>query len=634
MLGVNITSISFKEIFMMALGLVLIYGLYYLRTHDQIFPIVTATNDETVDSLLVETIEVQTVDTPEILPPAVLETVQIPDWLSSKDDFDFTNLTADDLLELAKISHQEDHDFFPDNQNTLVYLLKAKEQGIESEEVEQLLTTLHASLYAQAENAIRSYDANQLTALTARLKSIDNSDPKIASYTDQIGIIYTLERLTAEITKHIENNQLYSTGQDNAVHTLLTALNIDANYPPLQELNTRILNQLQARALRAAQELDFVIADEQVNIMLDLGQNHEITLATITEIETQKHNRFTYLDQQFYAAINNLNLDRANDMLNALDELEIASSQMSGYQALLNKTKTYGPHEIGDDFNDILKSGGNGPDMVVIPTGEYYMGNQSGAKHQRPRHLVKINYGLAVAKHEITVAEFKQFITATNYQTTAEKNKRAKIYDERSGRFKEKYNVNWRHDFLGKVAADDLPVIHVSWIDAKAYTNWLSQETEELYRLPSESEYEYLLNTNNDSIYPWGNDEPNQVWGNFSGAKDRFKRSRIRWREGFSNYQDGFWGPAPAGSFIQSLSGLYDLTGNVMEWVEDCWHDSYTRAPKDGTAWVNKGCENRVIRGGNWASAIEEYQTHHRISAESSLTDPRLGFRVAKTFNY
>ncbi len=633
MFGVNLRVISFKETIMLVLGLVLMYGLYYLRTHEQLFAVPTlSTEPQETTTLDLEVLP--EVVKPKTLPPAVLETVEIPDWLASKDDYDLSNLTADDLLELAKISHQQNHDFFPDNQNTLVYLLKAKEQGIESTEIEQLLTTLHATLYDQAEQANSEYDADKLTALTARLKSIDSQDPKIATYTDQIGVIYTLQRLNREINVHIENNRLYETDQNDAVHTLISALTIDNNYQPILDLKTQVLNLLQNQALRAAQELDFSIADQQVDIMRELDTNHEITTGTITDIQTQKQNRFAYLDQQFYAAINDLNLSRAANMISELSDLKIAASQLSGYQALFDQTQLYGPHKVGDEFNDILKTGGTGPRMVVIPNGEFYMGSQTGAKHQRPRHLVQFDYGFAVAKQEITVREFQQFITATNYQTTAEIANRTAVYDEATGRFKDKFNINWRHDFLGKLATDDLPVVHVSWQDAKAYADWLSTTTGEAYRLPSESEFEYLLNANNAKVYPWGDDQPTQVWGNFSGAKDKFKRSRIRWREGFSDYEDGYWGPAPVGSFIQSLFGLYDLSGNVMEWVEDCWHDSYTRAPRDGSAWVNRGCDNRVIRGGNWASAIEEYQVHHRVSAEDNLTDPRIGFRVAKTFNY
>jgi len=633
MLGLNFKAISFKEISMLILGMALVYGLYYLRTNDQIYA-PTTLSTQTVDRLSVESELVETIVEPKVIPPAVLETVEIPDWLASKDDYDLSNLTADDLLDLAQISHQQNHDFFPDNQNTLVYLLKAKELGVESSEIDQLLTTLHASLYDQAEQAINNYDAMNLTALTARLKSIDDQDPKISIYTNQIGVIYTLQRLSGEITGHIENNRMYEADQNDAVHTLITALNVDDTYQPLLDLKTQTLNQIQVQAIRAAQELDFSIADEQVSFMRELDPTHEITTNTITDIQAQKQNRFAYLDQQFYAAINNLNLNRAARMIDELSELEIAASQLSGYQALFEKTQLYGPHEISDQFNDFLNTGGTGPAMVVMPTGSFYMGTQTGAKHQRPRHLVEIDYGFAVAKHEVTVGEFKQFISATNYQTTAEKIKRTEIYDEGTGRFKDKSNINWRHDFLGKQADSNLPVIHISWQDAKAYADWLSSATGEPYRLPSETEFEYLLNATNAKIYPWGDDEPSQIWGNFSGAKDKFKRSRIKWREGFSDYEDGYWGPAPVGSFIQSLFGLYDLSGNVMEWVEDCWHDSYTRAPRDGSAWVNRGCESRVIRGGNWASANAEYRIHHRVKANVEFTDPRIGFRVAKTFSY
>ncbi len=618
---------------MLILGGALVYSLYYLRTHDNIFAL-PAVKEQPLTIQPIEPLVVETLKESKVLSPAVLDTVEIPDWLASKDDYDLSNLTADDLLDLARVSHEQNHDFFPDNQNTLVYLLKAKELGLESTEIEQLLTSLHASLYDQAEQAIQSYDAEKLTALTARLKSIDSNDTKITTYTDQIGVIYTLKRLSQEITDHIENNRIYEADQNDAVHVLISAMRVDPTYQPLLDLKIRTLRLIQTQALRAARELDFSIADNHIKIMNELDDNHVITTSTITDIETQKQSRFTYLDQQFYSAINDLNLNRAIDMIDELTELEIATSLLSGYQALLTKTQTYGAHEIGDEFNDILNIGGTGPTMVVMPSGNFYMGSETAAKHQRPRHLVQLNYGFAVAKYEITVREFKKFIESTNYQTTAEQNNKAKIYDGGTGRFKDKYNINWRHDYLGKLADANLPVIHVSWTDALAYTEWLSSETDENYRLPSESEFEYLLNTNNTQIYPWGNGEPTQVWGNFSGAKDKLKRSRIRWREGFSDYQDGYWGPAPVGSFIQSLSGLFDLSGNVMEWVEDCWHDSYTRAPKDGSAWVNRGCNNRVIRGGNWGSAIESYRIHHRISAAADLTDPRIGFRVAKTFNY
>jgi len=624
--------ISFKEGFMLLLGVCLVYSLYYLRTNDAVFA--SSTDISIINPAEAESTTVANKPVTKVLPQAVREEVQIPDWLANKNDFDLSNLTIDDLLQLAKISHDQNHDFFPENQNTLFYLLKAKELGIDPAEIDELLTAIHASLYDQAEQSIRNYDAQTLTALTARLKSIDPNDPKILPYTDQISLIYTLERLSTEISTHIQDGRLYETDQNDAVHTLLVALSLDENYPPLLATKLSLLEQISELALRSAQELDFPIADAQIDIMNEIDPFHPVTQTTITEILNQKQNRFAYLDQQFYNAINNLNLSRAQNMIDELSELEIASSQISGYQILFDKTKTFGHYDIGSEFNSLLNNGQNGPTMVVMPLGRFFMGSQIGPKHQRPRHSVDINYGFAVSQTEITVGQFKQFIDATQYKTTAEQNNRARVYDERTGRFKDKYSINWRHDYLGKNANSNLPVIHVSWDDAKAYSTWLNNSSGEAYRLLSETEFEYILGANSETIYPWGDQPPSQVWGNFSGAKDKFKKSRIRWREGFSDYEDGYWGPAPVGSFIKSLSGLNDLSGNVMEWVEDCWHDSYTRAPNDGSAWVNRGCEDRVIRGGNWGSAIDEYQIHHRVKAKASLTDPRLGFRVAKTLTF
>ncbi len=624
--------VSFKEMVMFVLGCGLIYSLYFLKTHDDLF--VQPLTAPTTAAMPLVTTDTPPVAEPQTLPQAVLEQVQIPDWLANKADYDVSNLTADGLLELARISHEQDHDFFPDNQNTLFYLLKAKELGIESAEVDELLTTVHAALYDQAEQAIRDYDAQTLTALTARLKSIAEDDPNIQQYTNQISVFYTLERLTQEIRQHISQDRIYSSDQKDAVHTIIMAEALGADYAPLVALKNQVVEQLSNQALRAAQELDFTIADEQIRRLTQLAASHPLTTQTIVDIQDQKQNRFAYLDQQFYTAINSLNLSRAKDMINALAALEIGSSQLSSYQSLYDKTKVYGPYDVFDEFNDLLSDGSNGPTMVVMPTGDFFMGSQTGAKHQRPVHLVELSYGFAISKYEVTVAEFEQFVLATNYITTAEQQNRTKIYDERTGRFKDKYNINWRHDYLGKKADPMLPVVHVSWQDAHAYSQWLREQSGANYRLPSESEFEYVLGAGSDYRYPWGNDQPTDVLGNFSGAKDKFKKSRIRWREGFTDYTDGYWGPAPVGSFIKNLFGLHDLSGNVMEWVDDCWHDSYTRAPGDGSAWVNRGCLNRVIRGGNWGSAINEYSTHHRIQATNDTTDPRLGFRVAKTFNY
>jgi formylglycine-generating enzyme required for sulfatase activity len=203
------------------------------------------------------------------------------------------------------------------------------------------------------------------------------------------------------------------------------------------------------------------------------------------------------------------------------------------------------------------------------------------------------------------------------------------VYDERRGNMLRRSGVDWRHDHGGQVADDRMPVVHVSARDAEAYADWLSEQSGERYRLPSEAEFEFALRAGGTGPYPWGEGAPPPGSGNFTGKQDVSPGGR-RWRNAFAGYGDRFWGPAPAGSFAPNAYGLHDMAGNVSEWVADCWHDGYRRAPVDGKAWVNPGCRTRVLRGGSWASAPVQTRSAWRLSADGGTTNARLGFRVVR----
>ncbi len=536
---------------------------------------------------------------------------------------------------MAQLAHENGHNFFPEQQNALYYLLLAQGVGKESREIDLLLTALHAQLYDAAEEAIENYDSKQLTELTARLKSLAPEDEKIQIYTDQLSTLFTLQRLITEAKQHLDESDLYTFSHQDAIHILQQAQALDPNYPPLIELQNRLLGTISQQAIRAAQEGDFEVANAQLRILDNLNAKHPLTSETKVLVQHQNQQRYNYLDQQFYLAVKNLQLSRADDLLTDLLRLKLTPEQANNYRQQLQAAQTYGPYEIFNVFTDKLKQGEKGPNMVVMPLGSFFMGRSDGPRHQKPVHWVEFKTAFAIAQHEVTVSQFAQFVAASSYQTTAEKLNRGLIYSPGTGRFKNKHGINWRHDYLGKKADANLPVIHVSWADADAYSRWLAEQTGEAYRLPSESEFEYVLKAGSQDLFPWGGAAiPVDVIGNLSGANDRYRGSRVQWREGVENYQDGYWGPAPVAQFPANLFALNDLSGNVMEWVEDCWHDSYYRAPENGSPWVNKGCEKRVIRGGHWGSALSEYHSSHRKQAETTLTDPRLGFRVAKTLHF
>jgi formylglycine-generating enzyme required for sulfatase activity len=154
-------------------------------------------------------------------------------------------------------------------------------------------------------------------------------------------------------------------------------------------------------------------------------------------------------------------------------------------------------------------------------------------------------------------------------------------------------------------------VINVSWNDAVAYVEWLSQQTAKRYRLPSEAEWEYAARGGTETRYWWGNEmKPNMAQYN-------------KWTEG----------TAPVGSFKSNPFGLYDTAGNVREWVQDCWHGDYNGAPTDGSAWgpENGGdCGQRVMRGGSWFDGPETLRASLRNGVNAGNRNGGIGFRLAQ----
>src|SRR5690606_1370187 len=268
----------------------------------------------------------------------------------------------------------------------------------------------------------------------------------------------------------------------------------------------------------------------------------------------------------------------------------------------------YGQFRPGQQFTDGLKAGARGPQMVVVPHGTFRMGAVAGDDAaddiERPQHDVGFGRGFAMSITEVTVGDFRRFINATGRETRAERRGYSMAYDERGGNFVRVSGVDWRSDYAGDPAADDQPVLHVSARDADAYAQWLSEQSGHRYRLPSEAEFEYALRAGSTTTYPWGEGAPPAGSGNFTGSKDRSPTGR-QWNNAFEGYGDGYWGPAPVGRFGPNAWEIRGLAGNVSEWVADCWHDGYRRAPSDGTAWLNPGCRTRVVRGGSWARSEE-----------------------------
>lgn len=299
----------------------------------------------------------------------------------------------------------------------------------------------------------------------------------------------------------------------------------------------------------------------------------------------------------------------------------------------IDRAVHYGDFRPGQVFTDALEGGARGPQLVVLPHGGFMMGalpgDETADDNEKPRHAVRFERGFAMGVREVSVGEFRRFIEATGYQTRAMRRGFSMVYDERTGNFLRRSNVDWRSDYVGRPAGDTMPVLHVSAKDAQAYVDWLSAQSGQRYRLPSEAEFEYAYRAGTSERWPWGEGTPPPEAGNVTGALDRSPSGRT-WGNAFPGYGDGYWGPAPVASFPPNRWGVYDLAGNVSEWMADCWHATYRRAPEDGSAWVNPGCRDQVIRGGSWASSPAQTRASWRALASVDTTNARIGFRVVR----
>lgn len=318
------------------------------------------------------------------------------------------------------------------------------------------------------------------------------------------------------------------------------------------------------------------------------------------------------------------------DMLRIAKPGDAASSEL---RQRIDLVSHYGAFRPGQVFTDAMPDASRGPSLVVVPFGGFMMGasaNEVGANiDEQPQHRVDFARGFAMSRYEITVGQFRRFVQATGYVPRATQRGHSMAYDVRSGNFVRGSGIDWQSGYDGLPATDNMPVIHVTARDAEAYAAWLSEQAGAHYRLPSEAEFEYALRAGGQGRYPWGNGAPPAGVENLAGGKDISPRGR-HWSNAFPGYGDGWWGPAPVGSFTANRFGLYDIGGNVSEWVADCWHKGYRRAPANGAAWVNPGCRNRMYRGGAWSSAPAQSRSAWRVSGGVDVTNARVGFRLVR----
>lgn len=238
-------------------------------------------------------------------------------------------------------------------------------------------------------------------------------------------------------------------------------------------------------------------------------------------------------------------------------------------------------------YRDSLNNGTLGPALVNLPGGTFTMGSPNTSLNFNERPPRKVTMApFAISQFEITVAQYQRYLRATN-----------------------KGNLTAAE--LG--GSERQPVAKVSWLDARDYARWLSQQTGQRYRLPSEAEWEYATDAGTNNNYWWG--------ANMEQGRANCFNCGSQWDASSS---------APVGSFEPNRFQLYDMAGNIAEWVADCRHGNYRGAPTDGSAWLTGDCDTRMVRGGAFNSPSDSLRTRNRAQYPIDSRLDNIGFRLVR----
>ena len=471
--------------------------------------------------------------------------------------------------------------------------------------------------------------------IAAVARRVAPQDPAVQAYLGRVDATDRGWELNRQAEQDLEAGRLGESG-NGALAKLREVLRLKPRQPRAMQGMAAVESGLIRRAEQAGARGDFRAASRWLGLAGTVRPGSDTIADARARIAAMRSARIGSLHDAGLEALqqrNGLAAARAR-----LDEIlriaEPGDAAAADLRQRIDLAAHYGLFRPGQRFTDGLAAGARGPEMVVVPHGAFGMGaadnDVDGTASERPQHYVRFDRGFALSRTEVTVGQFRRFVAASGYRPTATRRGHSLVYEERSGNFVRRSGVDWRSAYDGSPAGDDLPVLHVSARDADAYAAWLSAQSGERYHVPSEAQFEYALRAGGGGRYPWGyGGVPPRGAGNVTTAGDRSPSGR-HWGNAFPGAGDGYWGPAPVARFAANAYALHDLAGNVSEWVADCWHDGFRRAPANGAPWVNPGCRTRVVRGGAWCSAPVQVRSSWRSPAGVDTTNARVGFRVAR----
>jgi len=271
------------------------------------------------------------------------------------------------------------------------------------------------------------------------------------------------------------------------------------------------------------------------------------------------------------------------------------------------------------------------PEMIVAPVGTFTIGSPPGEAgrggDEGPQREIRITQPFAVGRYEVTRRQYEAFLRATGHPVSGNC-----MTDRRKpGTWALDPQTNFRDP--GFPQSGTHPAACVTWYDAKAFIAWLNARTGGGYRLLTEAEWEYLARAGSTSAYPWGARAKDgcRYMNGFDRVIVRKKGDLYKGEAvSFADCSDGYLNTAPVGSLRPNAFGIYDMIGNVGEWVEDCSTPSYSLMQSNGSMHGGD-CSKRIVRGGSWGTQPRQLRSAERIRNSPADVDDSIGIRVAKT---
>lgn len=521
-----------------------------------------------------------------------------------------------------------------DKDSAAALFAQALKEKPDSRRAAQGLFDVRARLVAEIDQDIVLGDADSARDMLDALRTLPNAADDVTQLEASLKTLAQVRPMLAKAAALLAQGKVDQPVGGSALDIYHEVQKLDPQNAVAEQGIFQVQRAVLDRALAAVAQNDFAGADGELAHAQSIRPGSQQMQDVRKRVDDMREQRASGVLAQAHSALDAGNLALANKLAAQARAIDPDLAALTAFDEQLTNARLYASYKPSQVFTDrYVDLPGKTPAMVVIPTGTFQMGASDGENDRTdvelPQHTVTIDKGFAMARSAITVGQFREFVRASGYVPDSVKLGGASVYDERSGAMRDDSSATWQDDYAGHKATDNLPVVNVSWNDAKAYADWLSQRTGKIYRLPSEAEFEYALRGGTTTRYWWGDGVPTRLVENLTGSGDRSHSGR-HWSNSFRGYRDGYWGPAPVMSFVANPFGLYDINGNVSEWGGDCWHDNYIRAPADGSAWLNPGCTAHVVRGGSWGSSPEQVNSAYRQGNNADVRSGRVGFRVVR----